>query len=133
MLLSHIVYANVTSMDRYLPGIIAVIAGSQTLLQAVTQSTRCANRISASLRQALAAVLLFQLTLQDLAGGGQRQRVEEADRLGDFVLRQVGPTVGEQVFAGGLAGFEDHEDASPLPHLSSATPITAVMPTAVWV
>jgi hypothetical protein len=36
MLLSHIVYANVTSMDRYLPGIIAVIAGSQTPLAAVT-------------------------------------------------------------------------------------------------
>jgi hypothetical protein len=35
-LLSHVVYANVSAMDRYLPGIIAVVAGSQTPLGAVT-------------------------------------------------------------------------------------------------
>ena len=35
-LLSHIVYANITSMDRYLPGIIAVLAGSQTPLEAIS-------------------------------------------------------------------------------------------------
>jgi hypothetical protein len=35
-LLSHIVYANVTNMDRYLPGIVAVLAGSQTPLEAVS-------------------------------------------------------------------------------------------------
>jgi hypothetical protein len=29
-LLRHIVYANVTALDRYLPGIIAVLAGSQS-------------------------------------------------------------------------------------------------------
>ena len=34
-LLSHIVYANVTSMDRYLPGLVAVIAGSQSPSEAV--------------------------------------------------------------------------------------------------
>jgi hypothetical protein len=35
-LFSHIVYANVTTMDRYLPGLIAVIAGSQTPSDAVS-------------------------------------------------------------------------------------------------
>lgn len=35
-LLSHIVYANVTTMDRYLPGIVAVIAGSQGPSDAVS-------------------------------------------------------------------------------------------------
>lgn len=34
-LLAHIVYANVTAMDRYLPGIIAVLAGSQSPLDAI--------------------------------------------------------------------------------------------------
>jgi hypothetical protein len=29
-LLRHIVYANVTTLDRYLPGILAVLAGGQT-------------------------------------------------------------------------------------------------------
>jgi hypothetical protein len=34
-LLRHIVYANVTTLDRYLPGIIAVLAGSQSPAEAV--------------------------------------------------------------------------------------------------
>lgn len=36
-LLAHIVYANVTNMDRYLPGIVAVLASSQTPAEAVAQ------------------------------------------------------------------------------------------------
>ncbi|MBL9004698.1 MAG: YbjN domain-containing protein [Myxococcales bacterium] len=35
MLFAHIVFANVTAMDRYLPGLVAVIAGSQTPSEAV--------------------------------------------------------------------------------------------------
>ncbi len=35
VLLRHIVYANVAAMDRYLPGILAVLAGSQTPAEAV--------------------------------------------------------------------------------------------------
>lgn len=34
-LLRHIVYANVTSMDRYLPGMITVLAGGQSPAEAV--------------------------------------------------------------------------------------------------
>jgi hypothetical protein len=34
-LLRHIVYANVTTLDRYLPGIVAVLAGAQSPAEAV--------------------------------------------------------------------------------------------------
>jgi len=36
-LVRHIVYANVTAMDRYLPGILAVIAGSKSPADAVAE------------------------------------------------------------------------------------------------
>jgi hypothetical protein len=36
-LLRHIVYANVTAMDRYLPGILVVIAGSKSPADAVAE------------------------------------------------------------------------------------------------
>jgi hypothetical protein len=36
-LLRHILYANVSAMDRYLPGILAVLTDSQTPTEAVTQ------------------------------------------------------------------------------------------------
>lgn len=36
-LLRHIIYGNVSSMDRYLPGILSMIAGNQTPLEAVAQ------------------------------------------------------------------------------------------------
>lgn len=35
VLIRHLVYANITTIDRYLPGLIAVIAGSQTPLEAL--------------------------------------------------------------------------------------------------
>jgi hypothetical protein len=35
VLLRHMVYANVAAMDRYLPGLLAVLAGSRTPAEAV--------------------------------------------------------------------------------------------------
>jgi hypothetical protein len=36
-MLSHLVYANVTAMDHYLPGILAVLAGSKTPTEAAAE------------------------------------------------------------------------------------------------
>jgi hypothetical protein len=37
VLLRHVIYANVSSMDRYLPGMLTVLAGSATPAEAVAQ------------------------------------------------------------------------------------------------